>query len=147
MTQVNVEKLIKEKADVDKSQSFREKLHEKQLERDIIGSNKKGKIKITLPKMPQMPAPLLKERIMEMREQKEEEKDVRNSFKEGVFKLASMPIRADKRDDLYTRIKGSAFLNRYVEDNVYISYIDKINNDMKAVACYGYHYISALKSK
>lgn len=105
----------------------------------IIFMGKPKKMKFVLPKH-------ISKHTEEIREyNNEDEPEIKNGIMTGILKLASLPIKIDRREKLYDNLTKSKFLNRYIENNLYLNWFKSINDDMKAIAIYTYSYIDAIK--
>lgn len=148
MSVVDVDKLIKEKENSEKVSEMKEQAEDKKMKRKIDPQHQK--IEIGKPVQQPRPDPVLHREhilgmIQEMREQRESENEMKAGLKNGIFYVASLPIRRDKRRRLHNSLKTSKFLNKYIDNNLYVDYLERANSELKAMACYGYHYLQALK--
>lgn len=70
-----------------------------------------------------------------------------DDLKNGIMTIASMPMRdVSKRDVFKQRLANSTMINRYAKNNVYPRIMCSISDELKALACYTYHYIDVYNS-
>lgn len=71
-----------------------------------------------------------------------ETKSIIDSVKFAVFHIAAMPVSSErtKRKTLEDKLTGDEFLNDYVDKKIKRHFIKWINDDVKAVLVYGYHF-------
>jgi len=148
MSIVDVDKMIKQKELSEKASDFKEKAQDKKLQKQL--DPKAHKIEFGKPTRPNPANNILEKEkltdlIQRLREDKESEAEIKSGVKNGIFYIASLPIRSDKRKKLKNNLEGSKFLNMYIDNNLYVDYLQDMNQDLKALACYGFHYVNALK--
>ncbi len=147
MTTVKVESLIKEKEKSDKIESIKEKKEDEKLKKELaprkfkVQMRQRGGVQSMAPRIPAQ----LMQQLTAIREQPDET-EIKSGLKEAVFQVASLPIRKEKRQDLYGRISKSEYLNKYIDNNIYLDYLKGLDSNLKAGACYLFHYASCLRN-
>jgi len=71
-------------------------------------------------------------------------KEMKLDLKNLLFTIASKPINLSKQEALKDNLHKSAFLNSYVENNMFINLASKINDNLKASLCYVSIYVKTL---
>ena len=72
-----------------------------------------------------------------------EDPEARNGFKKGLFTVASKTMRdVNKQKKFEDSLNGSKYLNTYVDKKLYNRMMKYLDDDSKAVVCYGYHYLN-----
>ena len=67
--------------------------------------------------------------------------DISETFKNMIFDVSSIPMQPkSKKDKLKTHLENDKFLNEYLEKYLYINYLNKVNNHIKAGLIYGYYF-------
>ncbi len=62
-------------------------------------------------------------------------------------KWVGMEISAkNKKQILEQKLIDSKYINEYLDNNLYISYLDTLNNHLKFGIIYGYHYLDTMLS-
>jgi len=148
MSVVDVDKMIKDKEQSEKASEFKEQAQDKKLKKRLDPKNQK--IEFGKPAKVERPNPVfereqVQQLISRLRENEEGEKEMKTGVKNGIFYVASLPIKKERQKALRERLENSRFLNRYVDENLYVDYLRDCDENLKALACYGYHYFNALK--
>ena len=105
---------------------------------------RKFKIKHFRPPMLPMPGPPpVHHPVMEV-----EDKDFKNSLKDNVFKIGSLPMKDErKREKFYGKLKESTFLNKYVDKRASRIFSEYLNEDGKAACIYSMAYLDTMLEK
>jgi hypothetical protein len=62
-----------------------------------------------------------------------------------ILKGSTLAIKPTKRQELYTRLKTSKYINLYIDKYLNFSFLDNYLNDhLKALAAYSVHYLSTM---
>ena len=117
MSVIDVEKMINEKEKVEKKENIKEKIEDNKL-KDAI-KPKKSKFVFKQNNTKSLKIPTIPYNFIN-RVDEANEKEIKSGVKQAVFKLASMPIKLEKREQLYKNLNGSDYLNKYVDNNIYI---------------------------
>lgn len=79
---------------------------------------------------------------------KKTDDEVFTSVKGAIFQGLSMPMKnQEKRIILKNKLENSTFMNHYLQDCLYVDYIDKLNMHTKAGLIYAYHFTNTLIDK
>jgi len=140
MSICDVDAMEREHQKSQKVESFKEKVDDMKIKKKLLPKGRKYKFEMN------RPAPAINPQlIQEFKERREEEKEVLNGVKEGIFKIASRPIAEGKRELLKSKLEQSKYLNGYIDRHLFPSMIDYFNEHGKAVAVYAYNYMNVLK--
>jgi hypothetical protein len=69
--------------------------------------------------------------------------EIKTGSKRVIYKIASMPCK-DKSDILQKKLEQSEYLNKYLDNALYINYLDALNAHVKAGLCYAYYFTETL---
>jgi calcineurin-like phosphoesterase family protein len=69
--------------------------------------------------------------------------EIRTGGKKMVFKILSKTHTKDKAK-FEESLNQSEYLNKYMDNQIYLSYIDSMNAHTKAGICFIYHYLNNL---
>lgn len=134
MSEIKVDDMI---AKFDKSE-FIDKHEEKERLNSCLDKNKQ---KITI----KMGRPLGGGPPIE-RDQEPQQIAIKNftEIKSGIFTVMSLPMKnPEKRIRLKKNLENNAFLNSYCEKSALPKVLSAVNDDLKALVCYGYLYLDA----
>ena len=68
-------------------------------------------------------------------------------IKSGVWTVLSLPMKnPEKRKRLKENLTNNSFLNSYCDSSVLPKVFSAVNDDLKALCCYGYLYFDAYNS-
>ena len=141
MTQVNVDSLVEE--------IQKEKIAEKAQMKEASKPKKFKFPKALKPKFRPLPQEIQSFKPREITIATESDnQEFMGSLKDGVFSMASMPMRdLSKRDEFYNKLRCQKFLNRYVDKKGLGVVESYFNDDLKAAAVYTMTYLQVLNSK
>jgi hypothetical protein len=69
--------------------------------------------------------------------------EIKDGSKMLIFKAMSFPAK-DKKNVLETKLKQSEYINKYLDHNIYLNYVDAFNSHVKFGLCYAYYYIDCM---
>jgi hypothetical protein len=145
MSVVDVDSLIEQSEKSETLSNLKDKANTAKLKKEIIPKKRKLEFGKPPPTNPVIEKEKALQMIHQLRMNQEEQKEVKNSVKEGIFFLSSLPMPKDRRDNFKNDLHQSRFLNNYIDESVYTRYLSHVNQDAKAVACYGYYFIKNFK--
>jgi len=144
MTQVKVEELARK----EKASSFVESVKEKKDLKQKAGLIKQPKMFQTVNRPCRAPIERIPVMAIPADNPRElghiEDPEARNGFKKGLFTVASKTMRdVNKQKKFEDSLNGSKYLNTYVDKKLYNRMMKYLDDDSKALVCYGYHYLNA----
>jgi len=67
--------------------------------------------------------------------------DFKDTIKNGILELSSLPMRGtEKRNKLKTELQNNKFINKYLDKQINKSYLQYMNDHIKAFMIYTYSY-------
>jgi hypothetical protein len=69
--------------------------------------------------------------------------EIKNNSKKVIFKIASLSAKG-KSNILQEKLETSEYLNKYLDNNLYLNCVDTLNSHYKAALCYVYYFTETI---
>ena len=85
--------------------------------------------------------------IHEQQNDKLDDTETKSNLKKLVFKTMAFPMfkYPNKHERLQKNLENSKFMNQYVDKNLHTKIMKYLDDDLKALATYGYYLIDAIQ--
>jgi hypothetical protein len=139
--EVDVDELEKNHENSSYQKELIKKIMSKRAMTTALAPEKKPKkpsaIKFKTPRMYKMPV----EKVEKVNKKSEEE--VFQSMKSSIYEVMAIPMKPpEKKPILKKKLMDSEFMNHYLKNSLYDGYLRGINNNLKFLLVYSYHFMN-----
>jgi hypothetical protein len=139
--EVDVDELEKNHENSSYQKELIKKIMSKRAMTSALAPEKKPKkstvIKFKTPRMYKMPV----EKVEKVNKKSEEE--VFQSMKSSIYEVMAIPMKPpEKKPILKKKLMDSEFMNHYLKNSLYDGYLRGINNNLKFLLVYSYHFMN-----